>query len=110
MSRDGLLIRGNLNVLSDSELISNSFSRTVEVLHIPSLEPMANDKGNETAKLAFIRIYKALFAVTGGDSRVMRHWLITENKALGMAPLDLILRRDLDKIEDLLTRYLRAHR
>lgn len=97
-------------MLSDSEIVNEAFLRAVKILDIASLERMADEEWDESAKQAFIRIYKALFAVTGGDSRDMRHWLITENKALGMAPLDLILRRDLDKIEDLLTRYLRAHR
>jgi len=38
--------------------------------------------------LQFIRIYRSLFAIAGGDQRFMRHWLTTKNHALSVSPLE----------------------
>lgn len=39
--------------------------------------------------LQFVRVYRSLFAIAGGDQGFMRHWLRTENKALANKPLEL---------------------
>lgn len=40
--------------------------------------------------LQFVRVYRSLFAIAGGDQGFMRHWLRTENKALANKPLELV--------------------
>jgi hypothetical protein len=38
----------------------------------------------------FVRLYRALDAITGGDDDVARAWLRNDNTALGAAPLTLV--------------------
>ena len=40
--------------------------------------------------LHFIRIYRSLFAISGGDKSFMHHWYSTQNKALGGRPENLV--------------------
>jgi uncharacterized protein (DUF2384 family) len=40
--------------------------------------------------LHFIRLYRSLFAISGGDQGFMRHWFTTPNSALGGKPADLV--------------------
>jgi len=40
--------------------------------------------------LQFVRVYRSLFAISGGDKHFMRHWLESENSALGDAPIKLM--------------------
>ena len=40
--------------------------------------------------LHFIRLYRSLFAISGGDLGFMRHWFITPNNALGGAPAEKV--------------------
>lgn len=40
--------------------------------------------------LQFIRAYRSLFAISGGDQTFMRHWLSSHNKALSNEPLKLM--------------------
>lgn len=40
--------------------------------------------------LELIRVYRSLYAIAGGDSAFMHHWLGTENNALAAKPVDLI--------------------
>ena len=47
------------------------------------------DKSFELAVL-FIRLFRAIDAVTGGDEAVASAWLRNENLALGAAPLTLL--------------------
>jgi hypothetical protein len=47
------------------------------------------DKSYELAAL-FVRFFRSLDAITGGDDAVRTHWLRGENTALGGAPADLI--------------------
>src|SRR5881397_424728 len=49
----------------------------------------AGDKAFELAVL-FIRVFRALDAIAGGDEAVATAWLRNENVALGGAPLALI--------------------
>jgi hypothetical protein len=48
-----------------------------------------NQKPFELAVL-FVRLYRSLDAVTGGDETVARAWLTNGNTALDAAPLELI--------------------
>lgn len=38
--------------------------------------------------LQFVRTYRSLFAIAGGDNAFMRHWLRSYNSALANTPLD----------------------
>ena len=40
--------------------------------------------------LQFVRVYRSLFAIAGGDESFMRHWLTTHNTALSGKPLQLM--------------------
>ncbi len=40
--------------------------------------------------LHFVRLYRSLFAISGGDNGFMKHWFTTKNVALGAAPVDLV--------------------
>ena len=49
----------------------------------------ADSKSSELS-LHFIRLYRSLFAISGGDQAFMRHWFATSNSALGGKPADLV--------------------
>ncbi|WP_165214502.1 antitoxin Xre/MbcA/ParS toxin-binding domain-containing protein [Affinirhizobium pseudoryzae] len=68
------------------------------------LSPM--EKSFELA-LLFIRLFRALDAITGGDEAVAKAWLRNENTALGGIPLDKIM--TISGLIDVLT-YLDARR
>jgi len=97
-------------VLSDSSLISKATIRAAERLSIKSktlariigvseatvsrmrqggypLEP--HQKPFELAVL-FVRLFRSLDAMTGGDERVAAAWLVNDNTALSGKPIDLI--------------------
>jgi len=40
--------------------------------------------------LQFVRTYRSLFAIAGGDHGFMQHWLRSYNKALAGTPLELM--------------------
>jgi hypothetical protein len=40
-------------------------------------------------QLHFVRLYRALFAIAGGDLAFMNHWYRTNNNALGGEPAKL---------------------
>ncbi len=40
--------------------------------------------------LHFIRVYRSLFAISGGDKNFMNHWFTTPNKAMGGVPEKLV--------------------
>jgi len=48
-----------------------------------------NSKAGELA-LMFIRIYRGLYAVVGGDQDNMRHWVATENQYFGQSPRQMM--------------------
>ena len=62
---------------------------TVSRMGAGSYELAAGGKPYELAVL-FLRLFRSLDAITGGDSRVAREWLRVENTALGAAPMTLI--------------------
>ena len=43
-------------------------------------------------QLSFIRLYRSLFAIAGGDNAFMKHWYKTDNKALNGSPAILCLK------------------
>lgn len=57
--------------------------------------------------LLFIRLYRSLDAITGGDGAAARRWMRADNAALGGAPLDRI--RKVDGLAHVLA-YLDARR
>lgn len=40
--------------------------------------------------LLFIRIYRSLFALNGGNKEAIRHWLTTNNRHIQGVPLDIM--------------------
>jgi hypothetical protein len=52
------------------------------------------DPGSKPFELAllFIRLFRSLDAITGGDQATARAWIRSENTALGGKPLDLMMR------------------
>lgn len=50
------------------------------------------EEGSKSFELAalFVRFFRSLDAITGGDDTVSRAWLRNDNKALGGRPLDSI--------------------
>lgn len=46
-------------------------------------------KAGELAAL-FIRIYRSVYVLVGGDEKAMKHWLHTENSYFDAVPRDLI--------------------
>lgn len=66
----------------------------------------SNSKSGELA-LIFIRCYRALYVLTGGNEDVMKHWFNTKNNHTGGIPLEQVT-----KLEGLMTvmRYLDAMR
>lgn len=53
----------------------------------------AGSKEYELAQL-FVRLFRGLDAITGGDSAALRSWLTGENLALRKRPIDLIQKVD----------------
>jgi hypothetical protein len=47
------------------------------------------DKSFELA-LMFVRLFRSLDAIVGGDDTASRGWMVNENEALGGVPLELI--------------------
>lgn len=45
-------------------------------------------------QLHFIRIYRSLYAIAGGDSEFMSHWFNTENDALNGVPSLICLKME----------------
>lgn len=48
-----------------------------------------HSKAGELAAL-LIRVYRSLYALTGGDANAMRHWMETENHHTGGVPREQI--------------------
>ncbi len=55
-----------------------------------------NMKDNKVmeAGLLFIRVYRSLYALLGGDNKAMKHWLVTGNNHLQGKPIELLQRID----------------
>lgn len=50
------------------------------------------EEGSKTFELGvlFVRFFRSLDAITGGDTKVSNQWLRNDNSALGGIPLDII--------------------
>ncbi|MGM0767693.1 MAG: MbcA/ParS/Xre antitoxin family protein [Pseudomonadota bacterium] len=50
------------------------------------------DPASKSGELAllFIRLYRSVYALVGGDQDAMKHWLGTENRYFGDVPRDLV--------------------
>ena len=46
-------------------------------------------KAGELA-LLFIRLYRSVYALTGGDPQAMKHWINTENRYFSEVPRELV--------------------
>src|ERR1051325_9714594 len=62
---------------------------TVSRIGSGGYELRPGDKPFELSVL-FVRLYRSLDAITGGDDAVARTWLRSENMALGGTPLTLV--------------------
>ena len=62
---------------------------TVSRMSTGSYELAAASKPFELAVL-FVRLFRSLDAITGGDSAVARAWLRNDNTVLGAAPISLV--------------------
>jgi len=87
-----VLCKALLNVrqaldISQAELGAIIGLNRSSVSRLQTLDP--ESKTGEIALLV-IRIYRALFALVGGDEDAMRHWLHTPNVHLNGTPLALI--------------------
>ena len=87
-----VLCKALLNVkealdLKQSELGDIIGLNRSSVSRLQSLDPQS--KTGELA-LLLVRVYRALYAMVGGDGDAMRHWLRTGNSHLGGAPLQLM--------------------
>lgn len=53
----------------------------------------ALERGSKSFELAvlFIRLFRSLDAIVGGDERVARAWMVNPNTALGAPPIDRIV-------------------
>lgn len=51
---------------------------------------LARDSKSFELSAMFVRLFRALDAVVGGDETVARAWLVNANTALGDAPINLI--------------------
>lgn len=51
------------------------------------LEP---DSKSGELSLHFVRLYRSLFAISGGDKAFMQHWFSTHNNALSGVPAELV--------------------
>ena len=64
----------------------------VDLLLLAGIVHRANHPEATRFELAvmFVRLYRSLDAVVGGDDNVARQWLVNPNTALEAAPLELI--------------------
>jgi antitoxin Xre/MbcA/ParS-like protein len=70
------------SVIGISEPTVSRMSRGAYVLR-------PDDKSFELSAL-FVRLYRSLDAIVGGDEKVARSWFANENSALGDTPINLV--------------------
>ena len=56
-----------------------------------ALKGFAPESKTGELQLHFIRLYRSLFAIAGGDNRFMLHWFQTHNTALNGVPAKMCL-------------------
>ena len=96
LDRAAVLTKATLRA---AELLGLPARRLAQVLGVsePSVSRMKKggytlEDGSKSFELAalFLRVFRALDAITGGDEATARHWLMAENTALGGRPIDRI--------------------
>jgi len=107
-----VLARALVRLREDLDFSQSQLGRIVG-LHRQTVAALARgrplDPASKEGELAahLIRVYRSLFALTGGQRETMRHWLDTPNRELGERPRDMLARVDgLVQVE----RYLDAMR
>ncbi len=101
-----------VNNINESEVIMKAFNNACKALGVSAkskAELLGVDRSTITRKekvgfavnsktseiqLHFIRIYRSLYAIAGGDPDFMQHWFRTKNKGLNGVPLELCGRID----------------
>jgi hypothetical protein len=89
------------NEIDDRKVLGKALCNAAEVLGLSKTEVAGiigrertgivrdgidpNSKAGELAMM-FIRVYRGLYAVVGGDQENMRHWVDTENQYFGQSP------------------------
>lgn len=55
-------------------------------------ENVGVEPGSKQGELSlhFVRLYRSLFAISGGDKHFMQHWFKTHNTGLGGIPVELV--------------------
>ena len=91
---------------SDSQLLAQACGRAAQVLglspeelsevlsqHQPSADGIDQDPKTREGQpaLLFLRAYRSLHGLCGGDQRLMRHWIEQPNRHLGEQPPRLFL-------------------
>lgn len=77
-----------LGVTRESAASILGVSRTTLARHAESgFDPMS--KQGELS-LLFVRMFRSLSAISGGDQAFMRHWFTTQNTGLGGIPAELV--------------------
>ncbi|NQZ33767.1 MAG: DUF2384 domain-containing protein [Oceanospirillaceae bacterium] len=70
---------------------SNMLGVNASTLSRNSIKGFSPDSKTGELQLHFIRLYRSLFAIAGGDNEFMYHWYSTNNAALNGVPAVLCL-------------------
>ena len=109
-NKSGMVTRTPAAVPSDSAVVTKAALRAADILHIkdkqfariigvsPSTVSRMRsgtspiDRSQKPFELAvlFVRLYRSLDAIVGGDDTVARAWMVNRNTALDSVPLELI--------------------
>ena len=88
----------NLFDQSDAQLVAEACGRAAQVLGLSPQElsevlsqHQPSTEGQQA--LLFLRIYRSLHGLCGGDQRLMRHWIEQPNRHLGEQPPRLLMAR-----------------
>lgn len=93
------------NEINDRQVLGKALFNAAEVLGLNKTEAAKiigrertgivrdgidpNSKAGELAMM-FIRVYRGLYAVVGGDQENMRHWVTTDNQYFGQSPRQMM--------------------
>lgn len=77
-----------LGVTSESAALILGVSRTTLARHAESDFDPKSKQGE--LSLLFVRMFRSLAAISGGDQAFMRHWFTTRNTGLGGVPAELV--------------------
>ena len=83
---------------SDAQLVAEACGRAAQVLGLSPQElseVLSQHQPSAEGQLAllFLRIYRSLHGLCGGDQRLIRHWIEQPNRHLGEQPPRLLLAR-----------------